>query len=38
MLRAAVSAPGQTAPGQCGHDRWLVKTLKDKDRNRVNFK
>ena len=25
------------APRQCGYDRWPVKTLNDRDRNRVNF-
>src|SRR5262249_40221285 len=38
MLGASAYAPGQVAPGQCGHDRWPVKTLTDKDSKRVNFK
>jgi hypothetical protein len=28
---------GQAAPRQCGYDRWPVKILSDKDRQRVNF-
>ena len=38
LLGAGVYAPEQVAPGQCGHDRWPVKTLTDKDIKRVNFK
>ncbi len=26
------------SPGQCGYDRWPVKTLTDEDSKRVNFK
>jgi hypothetical protein len=33
----AVGARGQAAPGQCGYDRWPVKTLTDKDAGRVDF-
>src|SRR6266571_7489046 len=36
-LSAGVSAYGQAAPRQCGYDRWPVKILSDKDRQRVNF-
>src|SRR5438132_306039 len=32
-----VAVLGQTAPRQCGYDRWPVKILGDKDRQRVNF-
>jgi hypothetical protein len=28
---------GQVAQRQCGYDRWPVKILSDKDRERVNF-
>jgi hypothetical protein len=30
-------AVGQAAQRQCGYDRWPVKILSDKDRQRVNF-
>lgn len=32
------SALAQVAPRECGYDRWPVKILADKDRNRVQFK
>jgi hypothetical protein len=31
------AAFGQAAPRQCGYDRWPVKILSDKDRQRVNL-
>jgi len=36
LLLAASSSP-QVKPGQCGHDRWAVKTLTDRDRRRVDL-
>jgi hypothetical protein len=34
----AGTALAQAAPRQCGYDRWPVKILSDKDRNRVDLK
>lgn len=36
-VAGAVAVCGQAVPRQCGYDRWPVKILNDKDRNRVNF-
>jgi hypothetical protein len=33
----ALARAQAVAPRQCGYDRWPVKTLADKDRNRVSF-
>ena len=38
LLLAPVSVANQVRPGQCGFDRWSVKTLTDRDRGRVDFK
>jgi hypothetical protein len=32
-----LAAHGQAVPGQCGYDRWPVKTLTDEDAGRVDF-
>ncbi len=37
LLLAACLAAGQALPRQCGYDRWPVKILTDKDRERVDF-
>jgi hypothetical protein len=37
LLAADAAVCGQAAPRQCGYDRWPVKILSDKDRQRVNF-
>src|SRR5438876_4622497 len=37
VLISGAAALGQAAPRQCGYDRWPVKILSDKDRQRVNF-
>lgn len=34
----AGTAHSQAVPGQCGYDRWPVKTLTDKDSKRVDFR
>ena len=34
---SGVTGLGQASPRQCGYDRWPVKILSDKDRQRVNF-
>jgi hypothetical protein len=36
-LGVGLTASGQAVPGQCGYDRWPVKTLTDKDAKRVDF-
>jgi hypothetical protein len=33
---ASTLSPGQVRRPECGHDRWAVKTLTDKDRGRVD--
>ena len=36
VLATGSLVQGQAVPGQCGHDRWPVKTLTDEDRARVD--
>lgn len=41
VLSALAAAPAQqpkAGPRECGYDRWPVKILADKDRDRVNFR
>jgi hypothetical protein len=38
VLLASIAASAQATPRQCGYDRWPVKILGDKDRNRVDLK
>lgn len=38
LFVAPVIRVAQVRPGQCGFDRWSVKTLTDHDRRRVDFK
>jgi hypothetical protein len=37
VLGLGLAAHGQAVPGQCGYDRWPVKTLTDKDATRVDL-
>lgn len=37
LLSVGVPAHAQAVPGQCGNERWPVKTLTDKDAKRVDF-
>jgi hypothetical protein len=38
LLIAPLCGTAQVRPGQCGFDRWSVKTLTDRDRERVDFR
>lgn len=38
LFFAPLTWVAQVRPGQCGFDRWSVKTLTDRDRKRVDFK
>lgn len=37
LIAGTAGAWGQGLPRQCGYERWPVKILTDKDRQRVNF-
>jgi hypothetical protein len=37
LFASSLAALGQASPRQCGYDRWPVKILSDKDREKVNF-
>lgn len=37
LLLLASSSMAQVKPGQCGHDRWAVKTFTDRDRKHVTL-
>src|SRR2546428_2539111 len=37
LIVSSAVASGQATPRQCGYDRWPVKILADKDREKVKF-